>query len=45
VNRLWFGEGFKYDAMSPEQWLVECSGIPFGLMGDMLEGGGNPGAA
>ena len=42
VDRLWFGEGFKYDAMSPEQWLVECSGIPFGLMGDMLEGGGNP---
>jgi hypothetical protein len=42
VNRLWFGEGFKYDQMSPEQWLVECSGIPFGLMGDMLEGGGNP---
>ena len=38
VNRLWFGEGFKYDAMSPEQWLVECSGIPFGLMGDMLAG-------
>jgi hypothetical protein len=42
VDRLWFGEGFKYDAMSPEQWLVESSGIPFGLMGDMLEGGGNP---
>jgi hypothetical protein len=42
VDRLWFGEGFKYDAMPPEQWLVECSGIPFGLMGDMLEGGGNP---
>ena len=41
VNRLWFGEGFNYEAMSPEQWLVECSGIPFGLMGDMLEGGGN----
>jgi len=41
VNRLWFGEGFKYDDMTPEQWLVECSGIPFGLMGDMLEGGGN----
>ena len=41
VNRLWFGEGFNYDAMSPVQWLVECSGIPFGLMGDMLEGGGN----
>jgi hypothetical protein len=41
VDRLWFGEGFKYDDMSPAQWLVESSGIPFGLMGDMLEGGGN----
>jgi hypothetical protein len=41
VDRLWFGEGFNYDAMSPEQWLVECSGIPFGLMGDMLQDGGN----
>jgi hypothetical protein len=42
VNRLWFGEGFKYEEMSPERWLVECSGIPFGLMGDMLQDGGNP---
>jgi hypothetical protein len=42
VDRLWFGEGFKYDEMTPEQWLVECSGIPFGLMGDMLQDGGNP---
>ncbi len=42
VDRLWFGESFKYNAMSPDQWLVQCSGIPFGLMGDMLESGGNP---
>ena len=41
VNRLWFGESFNYDAMTPVQWLVECSGIPFGLMGDMLQDGGN----
>ena len=27
--------------MSPEGWLVEVSGIPFGLMGDMLQDGGN----
>ena len=30
-----------YDEMSPANWLVEVSGIPFGLMGDMLHGGGN----
>ena len=42
VNRLWFGEYFDYQATSPEFWLTEVSGIPFGLMGEMLEGGGNP---
>lgn len=41
VDRTWFGESFNYDAMTPDQWLVEVSGIPFGLMGDMLQNGGN----
>jgi len=41
VDRLWFGEFFKYNKMSADQWLVQVSGIPFGLMGEMLEGGGN----
>ncbi|MGB4973173.1 MAG: glycoside hydrolase domain-containing protein [Cyclobacteriaceae bacterium] len=40
INRLWFGEYFDYD-MDPDFWLVEVSGIPFGLMGEMLEKGGN----
>ncbi|RLD36628.1 MAG: hypothetical protein DRI73_00340 [Bacteroidetes bacterium] len=42
LDKLWFGESFQYDEMSPANWLVEVSGIPFGLMGDMLHGGGNP---
>lgn len=42
INKLWFGEHFWYDQMPPANWLVEVSGIPFGLMGDMLQGGGNP---
>ena len=42
VDRLWFGEGHHYSGPSPEHFLVEISGIPFGLMGEMLEGGGNP---
>ena len=42
VDRLWFGEYFDYDNTPPEYWLVELSGIPFGLLGEMLEGGGNP---
>jgi len=41
IDKLWFGESFQYDDMPPENWLVEVSGIPFGLMGDMLQGGGN----
>jgi hypothetical protein len=40
IDRLWFGEYFDYDA-GPEYWLTEVSGIPFGLMGEMLEKGGN----
>ncbi|MDH5714485.1 MAG: DUF6067 family protein [Candidatus Aminicenantes bacterium] len=41
LNRIWFGEYFDYDA-SPDFWLVEMSGIPFGVMGEMLQDGGNP---
>ena len=40
VDRLWFGEGFNYDD-PPDYWLAEISGIPYGLMGDMLQDGGN----
>lgn len=42
LDRLWFGEYFKYDSTSSDYWLVEMSGIPFGLMGEMLQDGGNP---
>lgn len=41
IDRLWFGEYFDYD-LPPDFWLIEVSGIPFGLMGEMLEKGGNP---
>ncbi|NVK53061.1 MAG: hypothetical protein HWD85_09015 [Flavobacteriaceae bacterium] len=41
MDKLWFGESFHYDEMPPENWFVEVSGIPFGLMGDMLHRGGN----
>ena len=42
IDRLWFGEYFDYEKSPPDYWLTEISGIPFGLMGEMLEGGGNP---
>lgn len=41
IDRLWFGEYFDYNS-PPDYWLVEMSGIPFGLMGEMLQDGGNP---
>ncbi|HTN37732.1 MAG TPA: glycoside hydrolase domain-containing protein, partial [Arachidicoccus sp.] len=42
IDKLWFGENFHYEKMQPANWMVETSGIPFGLMGDMLFSGGNP---
>jgi len=41
VDRLWFGEYFDYNS-PPGFWLVEVSGIPYGLMGEMLQDDGNP---
>jgi hypothetical protein len=41
LNRLWFGEYFDYNS-APDFWLVEISGLPFGLMGEMLQDNGNP---
>ena len=42
LDRLWFGEYFDYQKTSPAYWLTEISGIPYGLMGEMLQDGGNP---
>ncbi|MGA2618043.1 MAG: glycoside hydrolase domain-containing protein [Thermoguttaceae bacterium] len=41
IDRIWLGEGRDYNT-PPDYWLVEISGIPFGLMGEMLQDGGNP---
>ncbi len=41
ISRLWFGEYFEYDRDS-DYWLTEVSGLPFGLMGEMLQDGGHP---
>jgi hypothetical protein len=41
LDRLWFGEYFDYNSQ-PDFWMVEMAGIPFGLMGEMLQDGGNP---
>ena len=36
VDRTWLGEGFGANN-SPDFWLVEMSGIPFGLMSETLD--------
>ncbi len=41
IDSLWVGEGFNH-GYPPDFWLVEMSGIPFGVWGEMLQGGGNP---
>ena len=40
INSLWFGEMYDYN-LPPDYWLVEISGIPFGLYGEMLQNCGN----
>ena len=41
MDSTWIGEGFNYN-YSPDFYMVELSGIPFGVPNNMLEGGGNP---
>jgi hypothetical protein len=38
---VWVGEMRDYDRM-PDHWLIEVSGIPYGLTGQMLQNDGNP---
>ncbi|MDW8104287.1 MAG: DUF6067 family protein, partial [Armatimonadota bacterium] len=41
IDTLWFGELYDYN-LPPDYWLVEISGIPFGLRNDMLQHPTNP---
>ena len=41
MNSLWFGEGYDYNE-TPDYWLTEISGIPYGMYGEMLQDHGNP---
>jgi len=42
ADSLWNGEGFDCQINSPESIFTEICGLPFGVMNEMLEGGGNP---
>jgi hypothetical protein len=41
IDLVWIGEGRNYNKM-PDHWLIEVSGIPYGVTGQMLNEGGNP---
>ncbi|MCX6365570.1 MAG: DUF6067 family protein [Armatimonadetes bacterium] len=38
LDRLWIGEGFPAKDAAPDYWLTEMSGIPFGMLSEMLDG-------
>ncbi len=40
VDLIWIGEGRDYNR-SADYWLIEVSGIPFGVTSQMLQHGGN----
>jgi hypothetical protein len=36
VDSLWFGEGFDYAGETDDYWLIEVSGLAFGLAGNLM---------
>lgn len=38
IDSLWHGEGYPYKEFGPWEWLVEISGIPFGVPSETLSG-------
>jgi hypothetical protein len=36
IDKTWFGEGFNFDILPADFWLVEASGIPYGIPNDLL---------
>lgn len=40
INSLWLGEGYDENE-TPDYWLIEMSGIPYGLYSEMLNNCGN----
>ncbi|MFH0992481.1 MAG: glycoside hydrolase domain-containing protein [bacterium] len=41
IDLVWIGEQRDYNRL-PDHWLIEVSGIPYGVTGQMLNEGGNP---
>lgn len=38
MDSLWFGENFDYERETADYWLLEVSGLPFGLAGSVMCG-------
>lgn len=38
IDSIWHGEQFDYDRFDPWTWLVEISGLPFGIPSELLGG-------
>ncbi|MFA6291247.1 MAG: glycoside hydrolase domain-containing protein, partial [Victivallales bacterium] len=38
LDRIWIGEGFNCNKVNSDFWLIAMSGLPFGVMGEMLNG-------
>ncbi|MGV8135386.1 MAG: glycoside hydrolase domain-containing protein [Mangrovibacterium sp.] len=36
IDRTWYGEGFNFDLMPEDFWLSEVSGVPFGVINELL---------
>ncbi len=36
IDRTWYGEGFNFDLMPADFWLSEVSGVPFGIVNELL---------
>jgi hypothetical protein len=36
INRTWYGEGFNFDLMPADFWFSEVSGVPFGVVNELL---------
>jgi hypothetical protein len=41
MDSLWMGENYDYFNETPDYYLVEITGLPFGLFGEMLQSGGH----
>ncbi len=38
IDSVWNGESIRYDTLDPWTWLVEVSGLPFGIPSEMVTG-------